>query len=54
MLAESAVSWKSTLQTTVALLTTETELMGASDAMREAIWPHHLLTTLGKTKPFKS
>ena len=46
-LAGSAVSWKSTLQTTVALSTTEAELMGASDATREAIWLRHLLTTLG-------
>ena len=46
-LAGAAITWKSTLQVTVALSTTEAELMAASDATREAIWLRHLLTSLG-------
>nr|GEW50653.1 retrovirus-related Pol polyprotein from transposon TNT 1-94 [Tanacetum cinerariifolium] len=40
------VSWKTTLQHVVALLTTEAEYMALTEAMKEAIWPRRLLEEL--------
>ena len=37
-LAGSAVSWKASLQSTVALSTTETEYMARIEATKEALW----------------
>ena len=37
-LCGSVISWKATLQSTVALSTTEIEYMTATEAMKEAIW----------------
>ena len=41
------VSWRSTLQSTVALSTTEAEYMVMTEAMKEAIWLQGLLDDLG-------
>ena len=41
------VSWKSTLQLTVALSTTEADYMAIAEAVKEAIWLHGLLKELG-------
>jgi len=46
-LAKAPVSWKSTLQSTVALSTTEAEYMAITEAVKEAIWLHGLLKDLG-------
>jgi hypothetical protein len=46
-LAGGPVSWRSTLQTTVALSTTEAEYMAVADAIKEAIWLHGLIEDLG-------
>ena len=46
-LAKGPVSWKSTLQATVALSTTEAEYMAITEAVKEAIWLHGLLEELG-------
>ena len=46
-LASAPVSWKSTLQSTVALSTTEAEYMAITEAVNEAIWLHGLLKELG-------
>lgn len=46
-LARGPVSWRSTLQSTVALSTTEAEYMAVTEAVREAIWLHGLLEDLG-------
>ena len=45
--AKAPVSWKSTLQPTVALSTTEAEYMAVTEAMKEAIWLQGLLDELG-------
>ncbi|KAE8690124.1 hypothetical protein F3Y22_tig00110926pilonHSYRG00104 [Hibiscus syriacus] len=45
--AKAPVSWKSTLQSTVALSTTEAEYMAVTEAMKEAIWFQGLLGELG-------
>ena len=46
-LANAPVSWKSTLQSTVALSTTEVEYMAITEAVKEAIWLQGLLRELG-------
>ncbi|KAL5865755.1 hypothetical protein ACOSQ3_003269 [Xanthoceras sorbifolium] len=46
-LARAPVSWKSTLQSTVALSTTEAEYMAVTEAVKEAIWLQGLLEDLG-------
>ena len=46
-LAKAPVSWKSTLQSTVALSTIEVEYMTITEAVKEAIWLHGLLKDLG-------
>ena len=45
--AKAPVSWKSTLQSTVALSTTEAEYMAIIEAVKEAIWLHGILKDLG-------
>ena len=45
--AKAPVSWKSTLQSTVALSTTEAEYMAITKAVKEAIWLQGLLKDLG-------
>jgi hypothetical protein len=42
-----AISWKATLQSTVALSTTEAEYMAAAEAVKEAIWLRGLVSDLG-------
>ena len=46
-LAGGPVSWRSTLQSTVALSTTEAEYMAATEAIKEAIWLQGLFDDLG-------
>ena len=46
-LAGGPVCWRSTLQSTVALSTTEAEYMAATEAIKEAIWLHGLISDLG-------
>ena len=46
-LAKAPVCWKSTLQSTVALSTTEAEYMALTEAVKEAIWLQGLLGELG-------
>ena len=46
-LVKTPVSWKSTLQSTVALSTTEAEYMAITEAIKEAIWLQGLLDDLG-------
>ena len=46
-LAKAPVSWKSTLQSTVALSMTEAEYMAITEAVKEAIWLQGLLDDLG-------
>ena len=46
-LAKAPVSWKSTLQSAVALSTTEAEYMAITEAIKEAIWLQGLLDDLG-------
>ncbi|BBG99481.1 transposable element gene [Prunus dulcis] len=46
-LARGPVSWSSTLQSTVALLTTEAEYMAVIEAIKEAIWLQRLLDDIG-------
>jgi len=46
-LARAPVIWKSTLQSTVALSTTEAEYMAVTEAVKEAIWLQGLLDELG-------
>ena len=45
-LAKAPVSWKSTLQSTVALSTMEAEYMAITEAVKEAIWLQGLLDDL--------
>jgi hypothetical protein len=46
-LSGCAISWKATLQSTVALSTTEAEYMAAAEAVKEAIWLRGLVSDLG-------
>ncbi|KAG8479822.1 hypothetical protein CXB51_029312 [Gossypium anomalum] len=46
-LAKAPVSWKSTLQSTVAISTTEAEYMAVTKAVKDAIWLNGLLEDLG-------
>ncbi|KAE8723957.1 Detected protein of unknown function [Hibiscus syriacus] len=46
-IAKAPVSWKSTLQSTVALSTTEAKYMAVSEAIKEAIWLNGLMEDLG-------
>ena len=46
-LAKAPVSWKSTLQSAVALSTTEVKYMVITEAVKEAIWLQGLLDDLG-------
>ena len=41
------ISWKATLQSTVALSTTEAEYMALTEAVKESIWVHGLLDSFG-------
>ncbi|KAH9688516.1 hypothetical protein KPL70_015148 [Citrus sinensis] len=45
--AGGPISWKSTLQSTVALSTTKAEYMAITEAIKEAIWLQGLLENLG-------
>ncbi|KAG2703381.1 hypothetical protein I3760_06G134300 [Carya illinoinensis] len=45
-LCGSAISWKATLQFTVALSTTEAKYMAATEAVKEAIWLKGLISDL--------
>ena len=42
-----AISWKSSLQSVVALSTTEAEYIALTEAVKEAIWLRGLVTELG-------
>ena len=42
-----AMSWKSTLQDTVTLFTTESEYMSMMEAVKEKIWLQGLIQSLG-------
>ena len=46
-LSGALISWKSTLQTTVGLSTTEVEYMTLIEAVKDAIWLRGLLDELG-------
>ena len=46
-LSGSAISWKATLQSTIALSTTEAEYMVIAEAVKEAIWLRSLVDSLG-------
>ena len=52
MLAKAPVSWKSTLQSTIALSTTEAEYMTITKGVKEAIWFQGLLGELGIDKKY--
>ena len=45
-LSGSAISWKATLQSTVALSTTEAEYMAVTEAVKEVIWLRSLVEDL--------
>ena len=47
ILAGAPVCWRSILQSTVALSTTETEYMAATEAIKETIWLLGLIDDLG-------
>ena len=46
-LGGGAISWRSMLQPTVALSTTEAEYMAAVECAKEAVWLHCLVNELG-------
>jgi hypothetical protein len=46
-LSRCAISWKATLQSTVALSTTEVEYMATTEAVKEAIWLRGSVSDLG-------
>ncbi|GJZ52876.1 reverse transcriptase domain-containing protein, partial [Tanacetum coccineum] len=54
-LFECAISWKSTLRPTIALSTTEAEYMSMTEGIKECIWLHGLVQSLGLNvvKPVK-
>ena len=45
-LCGSVISWKATLQSTITLLTTETEYMAVIEVMKEVIWLKGLVCDL--------
>jgi hypothetical protein len=45
-LVKGPISWRSTLQSTVALSTTEAEYMTVTEAFKDAIWLHELIEDL--------
>ena len=47
ILSQVPVSWRSILQSTIALSTTEAEYMAMTKAMKEVIWFQGLLDDLG-------
>ena len=49
-LCNSAISWKATLQSIVALSTTEAEYISAIEGVKEAIWLRGLVNELGLTQ----
>jgi len=49
-LSQVPVSWRSTLQSTVALSTLEAEYMAMTEVMKEAIWIQGLLDDLGSIR----
>ncbi|XP_035539980.1 secreted RxLR effector protein 161-like [Juglans regia] len=46
-MAGGPVSWRSNLQSTIALSSTETEYMAVTEAVKEVIWLQRLVTDLG-------
>ena len=46
-LSDSVINWKATLQSTVALSTTEAEYMATTEAVKETIWLKGLVGDLG-------
>jgi len=46
-ISQAPVSWRSILQSTITLSTTEAEYMAMTEAMKEAIWLQGLLDDLG-------
>ncbi len=46
-LSESAISWKATLQATVALSTSEAKYMALAEAVKEVLWLQSLMGDLG-------
>ncbi|GJS68836.1 retrovirus-related pol polyprotein from transposon TNT 1-94 [Tanacetum coccineum] len=51
-LAKAPISWKSTLQLTIALSTMEAEYMAMTEAVKEAIWLQGFLGELGIKQKF--
>ena len=47
IMAGGPVCWRSTLQSTIALSTTEAEYMAVTEAFKEVIWMHDLINDLG-------
>lgn len=47
ILCDGAISWKTTLQSIVALFTIEAEYMSATEAIKETIWLRGLIGDLG-------
>ncbi|KAJ9558432.1 hypothetical protein OSB04_013046 [Centaurea solstitialis] len=46
-MAQGPISWRSTLQSTIALSTTDAEYMAATEAIKEALWLQGLISELG-------
>ena len=44
---KGAITWGSKKQSTITLLTTEAKYVAISEALREALWLHHLYGELG-------
>ena len=49
LLGDAAVSWNSRAQKSIALSSTEAEYMSLSDASRQLVWIHSLLSEIGMT-----